>query len=230
MKNQLGKIGRVLASTGAAVPLLGGVLGLVAPSALAVGHSTSAEAVLEEFRANLVSAGRDVDVSRFDALSEERRAELADYFLGKKEVKPEPAASSDDQTVGRDGDFEIVKVFPRAARAVNEISIWGTQWFKFAGILISETKINLSYQNKYAMVDQVLSYSCSVITNNDPTAEITTSKNSAYVSNGDAVAKCDVKVKRGAPTPWGQITWSTSESVQVLKGGNTGRITFNGWE
>lgn len=48
-------------------------------------------------------------------------------------------------------------------------------------------------------------------------------------SGAQATGNCKVVVKRGAPTPWGTVAWSTYSSIQRLSARGSGAITFNGW-
>lgn len=50
------------------------------------------------------------------------------------------------------------------------------------------------------------------------------------VGGGQATAKCKVVVKRGVPTPWGTVAWSTYSSIQRLSAKGNGVITYNRWE
>ncbi|WP_216099687.1 hypothetical protein, partial [Curtobacterium sp. MMLR14_002] len=106
----------------------------------------------------------------------------------------------------------------------------GKQWFAFAGIRLTETKVSMSYQYSGTTARKMLGYSCTVVRNVQPFTEVRTSKSSGYISGGQATAKCKVVVKRGVPTPWGTVAWSTYSSIQRLSAKGNGAITYNRWE
>lgn len=197
--------------------------------------------VLAEFRDNLVLNGDDGAVSSFDSLSIEQRSKLAGYFLGNGATPTTPPSNAIVETDGTvttytDGDFvwavedATTPATPAARAATVTRSIWGTQWFSFAGIKISETKVTLGYQANGSNATKVNSYGCTVTQNADPLAQITSSKSNSFISGGYATAKCKVVVKRGVPSPWGQVTWSTKEGIHVLTGNGGGSVINNGWE
>lgn len=200
-----------------------------------------ASTVLSEFRDNLVANGDEGAVSSFDSLSPEQRSELTDYFLGNGASPASPPSDAVVDTDGAittytDGDFvwaiedAAIPTRPTARAAAVTRNIWGTQWFSFAGIKITETKVTLGYQANGANATKVNSYGCTVVQNADPLAQVTSSKSNSFISGGKATAKCKVVVKRGVPSPWGQVTWSTKEGVQVLTGNGGGSVVKNGWE
>lgn len=39
-----------------------------------------------------------------------------------------------------------------------------------------------------------------------------------------------VVVKRGVPTPWGTIAWSTYSAIQRLSAKGNSAVTYNRWE
>lgn len=214
------------------------------PVAAFAGEVNDSPAVaLSEFRENLVTNGDAAEVSAFDALSVDQRSALAGYFFGNGMSPDSPttdaiAESHGDTTTYTDGDFAwaiedeeksaSAAATSRAAAATRNIS--GNQWFSFAGIKISETKVSLSYQAIGKKATKVNSYSCVVVKNADPLAQISSSKSNAYIAGDNATAKCKVVVKRGVPSPWGQITWSTKEGIQVLAGNGGGKVVKNTWE
>jgi hypothetical protein len=38
-----------------------------------------------------------------------------------------------------------------------------------------------------------------------------------------------VSVKRGVPTPWGPIAWSTASNIQFVTGTGSGAVSSHGW-
>lgn len=179
----------------------------------------------------------------FDRLSPDQRHELASYFLDPAAASAAIAKSSErilgPKAVRTSGDFEWGAVDEPSeavfadgsieARAASRSS-WGTQWFAFAGIRLTETKVSMSYEYSGTTAKKMLGYSCTVVRNVQPFTEARTSKSSGYVSGGQATAKCKVTVKRGVLTPWGTIAWSTYSAVQRLSAKGNGAITANRWE
>lgn len=201
-------------------------------------------AVLSAIRADLVASGAASEVATFDRLSADQRLELASYFLDPAVASAVTAAAGakvlGPGTVRTRGNFEWGAVEPSlsaqdddraegGARAASRSS-WGTQWFAFAGIRLTETKVSMSYEYSGATATKMLGYSCTVVRNVQPFTEVRTSKSSGYISGGQATAKCKVVVKRGVPTPWGSIAWSTYSSIQRLSAKGNGGITANRWE
>jgi len=226
-------IGAAPANAAAAPPAAGDVAAPRTPSA-----------VLSAIRADLVASGASSDVAAFDHLNAEQRHELASYFLDPAVASAATAASDErvlgPETVRTSGDFEWGDVEPLGAerhedgvavgtRAASRSS-WGTQWFAFAGIRLTETKVSMSYEYSGTTARKMLGYSCTVVRNVQPFTQVTTSKSSGYISGGQATAKCKVVVKRGVPTPWGTIAWSTYSAVQRLSAKGNGAITYNRWE
>jgi len=221
--------------------LLGGVAS--ATPALAAEVEDPAAVVLSEIRSNLVAFGSAADVSAFDELDAEQREELASYFLdasAAEEVASEARVTrAGATTVRTNGDFEWgeTEVTPVASKQGGAVALaaasrttWGTQWFAFAGIKLTETKVSMTYEYSGTTAKKMLGYACTVVTNTQPFTEVKTSKSSAFISGGKATAKCKVVTKRGVVTPWGTIAWSTYEGVQRLTAKGNGEITFNGWE
>lgn len=113
------------------------------------------------------------------------------------------------------------------AASTKTVSAW--QSFTFAGITISKTTVRVTYEVSSGKAKKVASYSCIVNANYDIMAEVSSSKDGSWVSSGKATAECNVTVKRGAPTPWGQVTWSTASNVQFVTGSGSGAVTAHGW-
>lgn len=216
------------------------VLGAGVSSAHATGTSHDAWA-LAQFRANLKVAS---EVAAFDRLSPNQRAELADYLLGESDPYRSLSAASARSTVPsahaqHAGNFELrtetsTTISPKAqtrvaatASATRTVSSW--QSFIFAGITISKTTVRVTYQVSGVSATSITSYSCIVDANYDPFSTVTSSKNSAWVSSGRATAECKVTVKRGTPTPWGQVTFSTRSNIQYVTGSGSGAVTAHGW-
>ena len=190
-----------------------------------------ADSALSQFRANLTSAA---DIAAFDALTAEQQTELSAYLLGQTD----PLSELSD-TTERSGDFELrtstttTLTKPKstaaatAAAATRTVSAW--QSFLFAGITISKTTVRETYYYSGANATSIASYSCVVNANYDPFSTVTSSKSGAWVSSGKATAECKVTVKRGVPTPWGQVSWSTASNVQYVTGNGYGSVTSHGW-
>lgn len=188
--------------------------------------------LLNSFRINLID---QAEIARFDALSPEQQHELAQYLAG--EIHPFDSLSAQHPQAG---NFEIqdgasisvgnTKATPLAATAslaTKTISAW--QSYVFAGITISKTTVRETYTVSGANAVAIVSYSCIVDANYDPFAEVSSTKDGAWVSSGKATAECLVTVKRGTPTPWGQITWSTNSNIQFVTGNGYGGVTSHGW-
>ncbi|KAA0960672.1 hypothetical protein FQ142_07185 [Microbacterium sp. ANT_H45B] len=218
-----------------AAAIVVGMMAFSAAPAVATEVSAPEATALAEFRTNLVERGDSAGVAKFDALNAEQRAELAGYFVG--EVTPNFGLGSTSGTTKtqRDGDFAFSQsaaapVTKGAALAAATIkNVWGKQWFSFAGIKITETKVSLNYYVSGGRATSVASYTCTVEQNADPTASITSSKAGSYISGSNAVGECKVVVKRGAPTPWGTWSWSTSSGIQYVTGSGTGSYVSGGW-
>ncbi|WJY01040.1 hypothetical protein [Curtobacterium sp. 458] len=221
---------------------------LVAPAnaatrtAEAADISSPATSVLKEIRRELVISGSGAELASFDRLSSTQRNELASYFLYPA-PRGNPNASGapvEHGTVRSSGDFEWGVDFdvseaetPLAEQpgiTAASRSSWGTQWFSFAGIKLTETKVSMTYEYSGTTARKMLGYSCTVVRNIQPFTEVRTSKNSGYVSGGQATSKCKVVVKRGVLTPWGTVAWSTYSAIQRLSARGNGAITANRWE
>lgn len=232
----------VVASALAAVPATAATT--TQPSATETGeHALNAAVVLADIRADLLTSGAAGDVAAFDHLTPDQRDELASYFLDAS-VASEVVSGSRSHllgltTVQTNGDFEWGATDagaspadhngdPLTTRAASRTSS-GTQWFAFAGIRLSETKVSETYEYSGTTARKLLGYSCTVVRNIQPFTEVKSSKSSGYISGGQATAKCKVVVRRGVPTPWGAIAWSTSSSIQRLSARGNGAVTYNGW-
>ena len=113
------------------------------------------------------------------------------------------------------------------AASTRTVSAW--QSFLFAGITISKTSVRETYYYSGANATTIASYTCVVDANYDPFSSVSVAKAGAYVSAGKATAECRVTVKRGVPTPWGQVSWSTASNVQFVTGNGSGSVTSHGW-
>lgn len=197
------------------------------------------QAVLSDIRTELAASGASADVAAFDQLNAEQRDELASYFLDPAVTDDVEASATEafigSSTVRTSGRFEWGEDHATGgdesagARAASRSS-WGTQWFSFAGIKLTETKVSMTYEYSGSAATKMLGYSCTVTTNVQPFTEVNTSKSSGFVSGGQATAKCRVVVKRGVPTPWGSVAWSTHSAIQRLSAKGNGTITANSWE
>lgn len=105
-------------------------------------------------------------------------------------------------------------------------SVWGTQWFKFAGIKLTETKVWGNYSVKNGKITKITDYGCQVVKNIVPGKHVTTSKQSKSLTSSTATFKCKVRVERGAIKG---MNWSTREGYQTLKANAKGKVTSNGW-
>jgi len=196
---------------------------------------------LTEFRDNLVTEDRGEDVQKFDGLNDGQRTNLADYLLGETPATFTPPSDAEveyDENGVRytRGDFTwgVPNEMPTVGMRAAGNSMWGTQWFSFAGIKLIETKLSMTYTvgwdpNRGSVITGIQSYNCYVTQDADIFAEVTASNAKAWPNGWEAVAECEVTVRRGAPTPWGQVTWSSRTGVQYLVGDNTGMVVAHGW-
>ena len=200
-------------------------------SASAAKTDLSASA-LSQFRSNLTSSP---DIAKFDSLTSAQREALANYLLGSTD----PLAKLSEATRYA-GDVELrtsakSAVAPSsatmssvtAAGATRSVSAW--QSFLFAGITISKTTVSETYYYSGTSATSIAAYSCVVNANYDPFSSVTTSKSGSYVSSGRATAECKVSVRRGVPTPWGTVAWSTASNVQFVTGTGGGSVYSHGW-
>lgn len=209
----------------------------------AVAAVTQAEDALARFRANLTSPA---DVVAFETLTQSQRNALSDYLLGRTDpFKRAPPSAARSTTTGtntvRAGDFELRSQIPTSSptalstgstptvRAGGTRTVYAWQSFVFAGITISKTTVRESYYYSGSRATGIASYSCTVDANYDPFSQVTTTKNSAWTSGGTATAECEVTVRRGVPTPWGPVSWSTRSNVQFVLGNGNGAVTAHGW-
>lgn len=237
---------RMIAIGAACAVVVGGVLSTAPASAVTPDSEAPTDAprssaeLLTTIRTELVASGSTADVAAFDDLSAEQREQLASYFLDVSvaaEVEADATLTSRDSAVVlENGDFAwgedesvIVGEDPRSSRAASRTT-WGTQWFAFAGIKLSETKVTMTYQYSGSNATKMLGYACAVTKNIQPFTEVGSSKSSGYISGGQATAKCKVVVKRGVLTPWGTVAWSTYSAFQRLSAKGNGAVTANRWE
>lgn len=207
------------------------ILGGSVPAASAAETDLAATA-LAEFRANLTDPP---DIEKFDALTPAQQATLASYLLGETD----PLAKLSKAT-RRAGDFELrtsaeSTLAPSSATtsaaitagSTRTVSAW--QSFLFAGITISKSTVSETYYYSGIYASSIAAYSCVINANYDPFSSVTTAKSGSYVSSGRATAECRVTVKRGVPTPWGPIAWSTASNVQFVTGTGSGSVYSHGW-
>lgn len=205
------------------------------------------QAVLDQFRANLVAVGDTAGVATFDAFTEAQRSDLSAYLLGESVSFDAPPAEA--QQVGN-GDFvygDFQWAAPSGAQTASaearqlstqgyNIPVWGTQSFSFAGISIIEVKNSMTYTVDFSSsrgnyISNIPAYSCAVTHNYDILADVTSTKENAFTSGDwEVESQCKVRITRGVPTPWGQVTWSTKEAIHYLHADNTGWVMANGWE
>jgi hypothetical protein len=241
------EFGRIIAMGAACVVLATCVIGAAPANAntrTPAGSDPAAPtavAVLADIRSDLLASGAVADVAAFDQLNADQRDELASYFLDPA-VASAVTADSTESALGpvivrTNGDFEWGEVSAEqgqegdaaSSRAASRSS-WGSQWFAFAGIRLTETKVSMSYEYSGTTAKKMLGYSCTVVRNIQPFTQVSTAKSSGYISGGQATAKCKVVVKRGVPSPWGTIAWSTYSAIQRLSARGNGAITANRWE
>ncbi|WP_416393244.1 MULTISPECIES: hypothetical protein [unclassified Curtobacterium] len=242
--------GRTIPIGAACAVVAASVIGAVPANAVATGPAASDEvaprtpsAVLSAIRAELTASGASSDVAALDRLNADQRRELTSYFLEPDAAAAALADSAErvlgPKTIRTSGDFEWGAVDAASGAVLGEGSAesraasrssWGTQWFAFAGVRLTETKVSMSYEYSGTTAKRLLGYSCAVTRNVQPFTEVQTSKSSGYVSGGQATAKCKVTVKRGVLTPWGTVAWSTYSAIQRLSAKGNGAITANRWE
>lgn len=231
------------------ITVASGAIGAVIAALMSVAPASAASAttgvdaaeetkVLTELRQNLVRYGSSSDIAAFDALDGAQRDELASYFLDPEvEQRIVDAAGTPrggSMVSGTGTGFQwgwsgSPSQTEQDGRASSRTT-WGTQWFAFAGIKLTETKVSETYEYSGTTARRMLGYSCTVVRNVQPFTQVSTSKNSGYISGGQATATCKVVVNRGVPTPWGTIAWSTYSAVQRLSARGNGAVTFNGWQ
>lgn len=184
---------------------------------------------LMEFRANLIDA---TDVAKFDALTSTQRDQLGSYLIG--EIDPfspqnglgDGAGGFEIQT-GQYSSKTTLRIAALATTATKSISAW--QSFVFAGMTISKTTVRETYYVSSNAATSIATYSCIVDVNYDPYSAVTSTKDGAWISAGNATAECLVKVRRGVPTALGQITWSTKSKIQFVTGNGYGGVIAHGW-
>lgn len=192
--------------------------------------------VLEEFASNLRMAAEDgdrqamSDLSKFEQLSSDKRSELEAFLEGERV----PSLSyGEGETVALDGDFSReLKTSPSVTfyAAGGEKYIESTDEFKFAGISITKTKVSGSYETQPGVgATRVFGPYCDVVHDYQPLTEVKTNESNAYVSDGNATFLCAVEVKRGVPSPWGRISWSTKNATQGVVGDGNGNVINQGW-
>lgn len=190
----------------------------------------------------------------FDSLTSAQSLGLARYLTGKSGITaagPSPAATTrvvGGITVSTDGDARWVsesrvavpKDLHRAeaakaratfapAAVTYGVHSYTNESFAIAGITLSTTRVWADYVTGSGVVQRIRDYGCQLIFNFEPSAEITTTKQSQSLSGGKATFKCLVTVKRGIPTPWGQITTSTRQGYQYMSVNGRG-VYSHGWQ
>ncbi|MDK8532199.1 hypothetical protein QP900_08820 [Corynebacterium marquesiae] len=192
--------------------------------------------VLGEFASNLRMSAEDgdrqamSDLSKFEQLSSDQRSELEAFLEGKRVPN---LNYGEGETVATDGDFSReLKTSPSvtfyAAGGSKHIESWDE--FKFAGISVTKTKVSGSYETKPGVgATRILGHQCTVVHNYQPLTQVKTDKSNAYTSGGNATFLCAVEVKRGWPSPWGRISWSTKNATQGVVGNGNGKVINQGW-
>lgn len=207
-------------------------------------------------RATLVSAAASgqpdaaQSLTSFDRLTTTQRAELARYLLGERPMPTIPPAratvvrTGTSTTTAAEGDLSWTvttgtTVMPVRALGVSTSAVtpmatthnvhsYYDSSFTFAGVTIIKTRVWGDYKTGSGRVLSITDYGCQVVANYEPTAQVSTSKQSSVLSGGKATFKCYVVVSRGAPTPWGQIAWSTKSSYQYMQVNGPG-VEARGW-
>jgi hypothetical protein len=205
---------------------------------------------LDELRASLVAASATGDpvaaanVVAFDALTPAQRTELTAVLTGNSDASaagPTADATIVDTasgTVAVDGDAQWVTTDsatppPPADRkdlshttAVYTRSIWGTQWFKFAGITMTETKVWGKYKTSGSRVTSVVDWGSYLVRNYQPLTAVQVNNHSAVISGGTVTFKAKVRVDRG-PVPQLGFNWSSKEQYHSVTGNYNGAVTSN---
>lgn len=184
---------------------------------------------LSEFRANLRS---NTDLAKFDAFTPFQRDQLGSFLIGEtdpfsKSNSADSALSEFEITNGQSVSTPATRVATLLTTTTKSISAW--QAYVFAGITISKTSVRETYYVSANNATAIATYSCVVDANYDPLAAITTAKDGAWISGGNATAECLVTVRRGVPTPLGQISWSTKDEIQFVTGNGYGGVIAHGW-
>lgn len=139
-----------------------------------------------------------------------------------------------DRAVADDGRARwiaesVEEIDPVGVRAATySVHSRSDQTVKLAGITISKTRVWADYKTGSGVVKSVTDYGCQLVSSIDPFSSITTSKQSKVLSSGKATVKCAVVVRRGVPTPWGQISTTTRSAYQYMRV-NGSRIEAQGW-
>lgn len=203
------------------------------------------KAAIAKFRANLVSKKKTSEVAKLDAMTQAQKNTLANYLLGKSvKINQIPkGAKKVSATAYTYNGFKWDR--PAAtktaagvvsASSASSASVWATQWFSFLGIKLIEIRNTMDYRVSFSptrgsYISEIMAQSCTVTLDYDIFAEVSTTPNNKFtLDDWTAESDCFVSVKRGAPTPWGQITWSTYEAIHYLKGDNTGTPVGTGWK
>lgn len=223
-----------------------------AASAQASDTKASADVVEQAFLAGLetqllrsAAAGDSLakeNLEALAALSGEQRDELGEILAGQSTITAaEPSANAEISVLGNtriavDGDAvwgltETVVNGDGAGEAgtlaVAAIrSIWGTQWFAFAGITLTETKVWGEYNVSGSTVTSIIDWGAQLVVNYQPFTTVTVTEHSAVRSGGSVTFKGKVRVERGPVYGW---YWSTVESYHTVTGNAAGSVTFNGW-
>lgn len=139
----------------------------------------------------------------------------------------------DDENVGEDQAVSVVHTssgfsnHPHVSKAAAVArSVWGTQWFKFAGIKLTETKVWGKYSVNRGKITRITDHGCQVVQNIVPGKHVTVTRQSKSFTAATATFTCKVRVERGAIKG---MNWSTREGYQLIKANAGGKVTFNGW-
>lgn len=237
--------GRLAVAGLATVALVTGGLTLASSPASALTATDARTAALNSFRAELASqkdAGESTSLASFDALGESERTELARYLTGETSLSatapPADAAreQSGSSVVATAGNARWVSTVGEetepddaTGRATTyKVHSYADETFTLVGITISKTRVWADYTTGSGIVKSLTDYGCQLVSNYDPFSSISVSKQSAILSGGKATYKCYVTVKRGVPSPWGQISTTTRSAYQYMQVSGPG-VGGHGW-
>ncbi|WP_222836445.1 hypothetical protein, partial [Curtobacterium sp. B18] len=229
--------GRIIPIGAACAVVAASVIGAVPANAVATAPAASDEvaprtpsAVLSSIRVELTASGASSDVAALDRLNADQRRELTSYFLEPDAAAAALADSAEKvlgpKTIRTSGDFEWGAVDAASGAVLDEGSAesraasrssWGTQWFAFAGIRLTETKVSMSYEYSGTTAKRLLGYSCAVTRNVQPFTEgadlqeqrVRQRRAGNCEVQGDGEARCTDSVGErspGAPTPRSSVS------------------------
>ncbi|MEZ2190214.1 hypothetical protein [Corynebacterium sp. CCM 9204] len=170
--------------------------------------------------------GDAVAAENLKALSEltvEEKQRLAEYLKGGFESEFDNSVSEEQ------GDVRVTTSRERSSWGTSTKYISVRTYVTFINVKVMETQVTGIYEVGNGRVNRVLAHTCNVTRNYDLFSQVTTEKTGSYVSGNQASFLCNVTVKRGAPTPWGPISWSTRSATQFAVGNSRGHVVNSGW-